>query len=59
MPFIDSKISVSVSQEKREAIKTKLGQAISVLGKGESFLMVGFDDNYDLYFAGNHVDKGA
>ena len=59
MPFIDSKISVSVSQEKKEAIKTKLGQAISVLGKGESFLMVGFDDNYDLFFAGDKVDKGA
>ena len=59
MPFIDSKITVSVSQEKREAIKAKLGRAISVLGKGESFLMVGFDDNYDLYFAGNHVEKGA
>ena len=57
MPFIDSKISVSVSQEKKEAIKAKFGQAISVLGKGESFLMVGFDDNYDLYFAGDKVEK--
>lgn len=59
MPFIDSKISVSVSQEKKDAIKAKLGQAISVLGKGENFLMVGFDDNYDLYFAGDKVEKGA
>ena len=59
MPFIDSKISVSVPQEKKEAIKSRFGQAISVLGKGESFLMVGFDDNYDLFFAGNKVDKGA
>ncbi len=59
MPFIDSKISVSVPQEKKDAIKAKFGQAISVLGKGESFLMVGFDDNYDLYFAGNKVEKGA
>ena len=59
MPFIDSKITVSVSEEKREAIKAKFGEAISVLGKGESFLMVGFDDEYDLYFAGNKVEKGA
>ena len=59
MPFIDSKISVSVPQEKKEAIKSRFGQAISVLGKGESFLMVGFDDNYDLFFAGDKVDKGA
>ena len=59
MPFIDSKITVSVSRENRDAIKSKLGQAISVLGKGESFLMVGFDDEYDLYFAGEKVEKGA
>ncbi len=59
MPFIDSKISVAVSDEKKEAIKSKLGQAVSTLGKTESFLMVGFDDNYDLYFAGDKVEKGA
>ena len=59
MPFIDSKISVAVSDDKKEAIKSKLGQAVSVLGKTESFLMVGFDDDYDLYFAGDKVEKGA
>ena len=59
MPFIDSKISVKVPEEKKEAIKSRYGQAVSVLGKGESFLMVGFDDDYDLYFAGEKVDKGA
>ena len=59
MPFIDSKISIKVPEEKKEAIKSRYGQAVSVLGKGESFLMVGFDDDYDLYFAGDKVDKGA
>ena len=59
MPFIDNKITVKVSEDKKEAIKSKLGQAVSVLGKGESFLMVGFDDEYDLYFAGEKVEKGA
>lgn len=59
MPFIDSKITVSVSDEKKETIKQRLGQAVSVLGKTESFLMVGFDDDYDLYFAGEKVEKGA
>ena len=28
MPFIDSKITVSLTPEKEEAIKTKLGEAI-------------------------------
>lgn len=59
MPFIDSKVSVKVSEEKREAIKAELGQAVSVLNKSESFLMAGFDDEYCLYLAGNKLDKGA
>ena len=59
MPFIDSKITVKVSPEKEEAIKAKFGQAIQTLGKGESFLMVGFDDEYDLFFGGEKIEKGA
>lgn len=59
MPFIDSKITISVSQEKREVIKSELGKAISLLNKPESFLMVGFEDNYDLYMAGKKLEKGA
>ena len=49
MPFIDSKITVPVTPEKKESIKTKLGQAIPLLGKTETYLMVGFEDDYDLY----------
>ena len=59
MPFIDSKITGEVSREKRETIKSKLGQAISIVNKSESFLMVGFEDNYDLYMGGKHLDQGA
>lgn len=59
MPFIDSKISIPVSQEKREVLKAELGKAVSVMGKGESFLMLGFEDNYDLYFGGKKLEKGA
>ena len=40
MPFIDSKITMKVSGEKKEAIKTELGQAVSILSKPESFHMV-------------------
>ena len=54
MPFINSKLSVKVSDEKKEAIKTKLGHAIEAIpGKTESWLMVGFEDDYCLYFKGN------
>ena len=59
MPFIDSKITLKVSEEKKEAIKSQLGKEISLIGKPESFLMVGFEDEYCLYMAGNKLEKGA
>ena len=43
MPFINSKISTSVSAEQEQALKTRLGQAISIVpGKSENWLMLGF-----------------
>ncbi len=59
MPFIDSKITLPVQPEQKENIKSQLGQAVSLLNKSESFLMVGFEDNYDLYMAGKKLEKGA
>lgn len=54
MPFINSKVSVAMDREKKEAVKARLGQAITLIpGKSESWLMVGFEDSYDLYFKGN------
>ena len=59
MPFIDSKISIPVSREERENLKADLGRAISIVNKPEGFLMLGFEDNYDLYMGGKKLDKGA
>ena len=59
MPFIDSKISVAVAPEKKEIIKAEFGRLMSVLGKSESYLMVGMEDNYDLWMGGKKLDKGA
>ena len=59
MPFIDSKVTVPLTEEKKERIKTKLGQTVSLLNKSETYLMVGFQDNYDLYMAGKKLDKAA
>ncbi|AQS07679.1 MULTISPECIES: phenylpyruvate tautomerase MIF-related protein [Clostridium] len=60
MPFIGSKVSVKISKEKEEIIKKKLGEAIKLIpGKSETFLMVGFEDNYSLYFGGEKLEKGA
>lgn len=59
MPFIDSKITVPVTPEKKEKIKAKLGKAITMLNKSETYLMVGIEDNYDLWMAGVKLEKGA
>lgn len=60
MPFINSKVSVAMNQDKKEAVKKKLGQAISLIpGKSENWLMVGFEDSYDLYFQGNQDEPTA
>ena len=59
MPFIDSKITLPLVPEKKEALKTELGRAITLLNKTENYLMVGIEDNYDLYMGGKKLDKGA
>ncbi len=60
MPVIDSKVSVAISKEQEIKIKEKLGQAISLIpGKSESWLMVGFEDNYHLYFRGSDAEPMA
>lgn len=59
MPFIDSKITVKLTDEKKEKIKSELGKAITTLHKNETYLMVGIEDSYDLWMAGSKLDKGA
>ncbi|MCR5097876.1 MAG: hypothetical protein K6B14_02890 [Lachnospiraceae bacterium] len=59
MPYINPKLTIPVSDEKKEAIKTRLGQAVSILSKPESFLMVDIEDDHDIWFAGEKVEKGA
>ena len=59
MPFIDSKITVPVTPEKKENIKSRFGEAVRLLNKSETYLMVGFEYNYDLYMGGNKLEKGA
>lgn len=60
MPFIGSKVTVKISPEKEKTIKERLGKAIKLIpGKSETFLMVGFEDEYKLYFAGEKLEKGA
>lgn len=59
MPFIDCKLTQKLTNENKENIKSELGQAVSIIHKPESYLMVGINDGYDLYFAGKKLEKGA
>ncbi len=60
MPFIDSKVSVKVSKEQETELKSRLGQAISIIpGKSEGWLMVGIEDEYHLYFRGEDNEPMA
>lgn len=59
MPMITSRTTVKLPQEKRDVLKAALGKAVSILGKPESYLMLGFEDCYDLYFGGRKLEKGA
>ena len=59
MPYIDAKLTGTVTPAQRETLKNELGRAIALMNKPESFLMIGFQDNYDLYFGGNKLEKGA
>ena len=59
MPFIDSKITVKISDQQKEEIKTELGKLIATLNKSETYLMVGIEDSYDLWLGGKKLEKGA
>lgn len=60
MPFININANTSVSKEQEVAVKSRLGQAISLLpGKSEQWLMVGFEPETPLYFRGDGSQKIA
>ena len=60
MPFIGSRVTVKLTSEKEEVLKQRLAEAAdSILGKKEKYLMVGFEDEYKLYFGGKEIEKGA
>lgn len=59
MPFINTKYSKTITPAEEEQIKSALGKAVSVLGKTESWLMVGFEQECSLYFRGEKSEKLA
>ncbi|MGG7177649.1 phenylpyruvate tautomerase MIF-related protein [Clostridium paraputrificum] len=60
MPYIDSKVTIALSDIEKENLKIELGKIVNEIpGKSEKFLMLGFQDNYSLYFKGEKLKYGA
>lgn len=59
MPYIQVRTNKELTREKEVAIKKRLGEAISILNKSESWLMVEFVDRCKLYFKGEDGDNYA
>ncbi|VDG24728.1 hypothetical protein [Lactiplantibacillus mudanjiangensis] len=54
MPFIMAKVNSKITSKQKLQLKTGLGKAISfVPGKSEDVLMVGIEDQYNLYLRGD------
>ena len=60
MPYIRTTVSKPLTDENKENLKAKLGQAIALIpGKSESWLMLAFDDNMSMYFKGDGTQDYA
>lgn len=59
MPYIQIRTNKEITKEKEIIIKQKLGEAITIVGKSESWLMVEFVSNAKLYFKGNDTENIA
>jgi len=57
MPFISTKVTKEITKEKEEALKAELGKAIALIGKGEAYLMLGFEGNCRLWLGGKNDDE--
>lgn len=57
MPYIGISTSQTLTSEQKDALKTQLGEKISVVpGKSEERLMVDISDGRAMYFAGQKKD---
>ena len=59
MPLIDSKVTIKLTDDQKEELKSEFGRLITILNKPESYLMVGISDDQDLWFGGKKLEKGA
>lgn len=54
MPYIEAKLSCTLTDDKITALKSGFGKAIECIpGKSETWLMVNIEDNKNLFFKGD------
>lgn len=57
MPFINTKTTVTLNDSQKEALTTGItGITRECLGKGENWIMTGYEDNASLSFQGSTED---
>ena len=59
MPYIKTTTNVSIDEIKLSNIKSKMGEAIRLMGKTEDWLMLSFEDNIKMFFKGNSENPMA
>jgi hypothetical protein len=57
MPYIETVTNQAISPATAEELKTKLGEAITLLGKTESWLQLSFRGGVTMYFKGKPVPQ--
>lgn len=60
MPYIDVKLTKSISDAEAAALKSELGKMIEVFpGKNESWLMCNIEDERNIWFKGDNSEDSA
>ncbi len=54
MPYIQVRSNKKIEKEQEVHIKTKIGEAVTIIGKSESWLMLEIVDQCRLYFKGDN-----
>lgn len=53
MPYIQTTTNISITKSQELSLKEKYAQAVSIIGKSEAYLMLGFNPNCSMYFGGD------
>ncbi|MBR3739931.1 MAG: hypothetical protein IKN04_05640 [Clostridia bacterium] len=59
MPFIHTRVNRPISRGQEEQLARQYGEAVTLLGKSENWLMLQFEENCRLYFKGSYSEPLA